>query len=216
MIMRPQSRFLGAMLISLAASTPAVAQSAQPARSRTVETAAAPPAARMKLSGLPYLAAVSSQLYRGAQPDDNGFAELKKLGVGIVVNLRHEPNEIARERSLVESRGMQYVSIPWRGKQDPKPEQVARFLSLLWENPDKKVFVHCERGAERTGVMVASYRISRDHWTSAQALDEMEAFRFRGMRFQHLKKFVREFPALLLTDPFLKRIGQVTSSSGQN
>jgi protein tyrosine/serine phosphatase len=77
---------------------------------------------------------------------------------------------------------------------------------LLRENPDKKVFVHCERGAERTGVMVASYRMSRDRWTPNQALDEMEAFRFRGLRFRHLKEFVREFPALLLTDPFLKRI----------
>ncbi len=94
-----------------------------------------------------------------------GFAELKKLGIGIVVNLRHEPDEIARERGLVEQQGMQYVSIPWRGKQDPKTEQVAQFLELLRANPDKKVFVHCERGAERTGVMVACYRMSSEQWT---------------------------------------------------
>jgi protein tyrosine/serine phosphatase len=101
---------------------------------------------------------------------------------------------------------MRYVSIPWRGKQDPKTEQVAEFLELLRANPNKKVFAHCERGAERTGVMVACYRMSSENWTPERALNEMEKFRFRGLRFGHLKKFVRDFPMLLLSDPFLKTI----------
>ena len=92
------------------------AQPSQPERQQTAETATPAPAARVKLTGLPYFGTVSTQLYRGAQPEDSGFAELKKLGIGIVVNLRHEPDEIARERGLVEQQGMQYVSIPWRGK----------------------------------------------------------------------------------------------------
>jgi protein tyrosine/serine phosphatase len=159
-------------------------------------------------AGLPHFAVVSSQLYRGAQPEDAGFAELKKLGIDIVVNLRHEADRIARERTLVEAQGMRYVSIPWRGKQDPKTEQMAQFLGLLRDNPDRKVFVHCQRGAERTGVMVACYRMSREHWTSDQALAEMEASRFRAGRFAHLERFVREFPTLLLRDPFLRAITQ--------
>jgi protein tyrosine/serine phosphatase len=156
---------------------------------------------------LPNFGSVSNQLYRGAQPADGGFAELKKRGIDIVVNLRHEPDEIVRERALVEAQGMRYVSIPWRGKQDPKTEQVAQFLSLLRENPDRRVFVHCERGAERTGVMVACYRMSREQWSPEQALNEMEAFRFRGLLFGHLKRFVRAFPGLFQSDSFLKPIG---------
>ena len=104
------------------------AQPSQSERQQTAGTATPAPAARVKLVGLPYFGNVSTQLYRGAQPQDTGFAELKKLGIGIVVNLRHEPDEIARERGLVEQQGMQYVSIPWRGKQDPKTEDVAQFL----------------------------------------------------------------------------------------
>ena len=152
-----------------------------------------------------------SALPRRAARAHPGFAELKKQGIHIVVNLRHEPDEIARERGLVEQQGMGYVSIPWRGKQDPKTEQVAQFLELLRANPNKKVFVHCERGAERTGVMVACYRMSSEQWTPEQALNEMEAFRFRGLRFGHLKKFVRAFPGLLLNDPFLKTLAQPSS-----
>jgi protein tyrosine phosphatase (PTP) superfamily phosphohydrolase (DUF442 family) len=203
--------FLIALAVSLLTAAQVAAQSAQPERQQTAGTATPAPTARVRLTGLPYFGTVSTQLYRGAQPDDSGFAELKKLGIGIVVNLRHEPNEIARERGLVEQQGMQYVSIPWRGKQDPKTEDVAQFLELLRASPDKKVFVHCERGAERTGVMVACYRISSERWTADQALNEMEAFRFRGLLFGHLKKFVRAFPGLLLNDPFLKTLAQPSS-----
>ena len=156
--------------------------------------------------GLRNYGVVNGQIYRGGQPENAGFAELKKIGIDIVVNLRHEPDEIARERALVEAQGIRYVSIPWRGKQDPNTEQVAEFLELIRDNAARKVFVHCERGAERTGVMVACYRMSRDHWTPGQALDEMERFGFRGLRFGHLKRFVREFPALLLRDPFLRDV----------
>ena len=213
--MKLDSRFLGLLFVALAVWVPAIAQTpaqpAPPARSRTAEAAAPSPTARVKLTGLPHFGTVSTQLFRGAQPEHPGFAELKKQGIDIVVNLRHEPDEIARERGLVEQQGMGYVSIPWRGKQDPKTEQVAQFLELLRANPNKKVFVHCERGAERTGVMVACYRMSSEQWTPEQALNEMEAFRFRGLRFGHLKKFVRAFPGLLLNDPFLKTLAQPSS-----
>jgi protein tyrosine/serine phosphatase len=199
--MRQPSSFRASLLVALALSAPIVAAS----RAQAVQPRVA---ARTPRVGLPHFGIVSDQLYRGAQPEAAGFAELKKLGIDIVVNLRHEPDWIARERALVEAQGMRYVSIPWRGKQDPKPEQAAEFLGVLRDNPDRKVFVHCQRGAERTGVMVACYRMSRENWTPEQALAEMETFRFRAGRFAHLERFVREFPTLLLRDPFLRAITQ--------
>jgi protein tyrosine/serine phosphatase len=69
---------------------------------------------------------------------------------------------------------------------------------------DKVVFVHCERGSERTGVMIACYRMSTDGWTAEQALTEMEAFGFRRFGFGHLKRFVREFPSLMRREPFAR------------
>jgi protein tyrosine/serine phosphatase len=199
--MKPNSCLLAVLLVALTEWSPADAQTpaqvAHPASTHTEQPAALVSAPRVKLPGLPRFGTVDNQLYRGGQPQPAGFAELKKMGIGIVVNFRHEGEEIARERALVEQQGLRYVSIPWRGKQDPRTEQVVEFLELLRANPDAKVFVHCERGSERTGVMVACYRMSRNHWTPDQALNEMEAFGFRGMRFGHLKKYVRAFPSLL-------------------
>jgi tyrosine-protein phosphatase SIW14 len=157
--------------------------------------------------GLPRFGMVTDHLYRGGQPEGRGFAELKGLGIDLVVNLRNEPDEIVRERALVEAQGLRYTSIPWRGKENPKPEQIAEFLGLLRANADKKVFVHCERGSERTGLMIACYRMSMEQWTADKALREMDAFGFRRFGFAHLKRFVREFPTLLTREPFLAKPG---------
>jgi protein tyrosine phosphatase (PTP) superfamily phosphohydrolase (DUF442 family) len=211
--MRPLSRLPGSLVALALSAVPAIgaldAQSIPPRPSAT-EGHAACTAARLRLAGLPNLGVVSDQLFRGAQPDAAGFGELKRLRIDIVVNLRHETDTIRRERPLVEAQGMRYVSIPWRGWDEPKVEQVAQFLSLLRDHPDRRVFVHCRRGSERTGVMVASYRMSRDHWTPEQALAEMEAFGFRS-RFSHLTRFVHRFPALLLRDPVLRSVTAMQS-----
>ena len=162
-------------------------------------------AQKVQRAGLPNFGTISQQLSRGGQPNPAGFEQLKKMGIDIIVNLRTETDEIAREQTLVQKQGMQSVSIPWHGSNNPSIEQIVQFLELLRANPDKRVFVHCERGAERTGVMVASYRISHDNWSGEQALNEMDRFGFRGIRFAHLKKFVRDLPSLFLSDPTLSK-----------
>jgi protein tyrosine/serine phosphatase len=199
------------LLIATCAVAPAGAQvTVQTGRSASAATATRAAATPAPRPGLPRFGTITTHLYRGGQPDDRGFAELKSMGIDVVVNLRHEENEIGRERALVEGLGLRYVSIPWRGKQEPNLAQMAEFLNLLRGNPDKRVFVHCERGSERTGVMIASYRMSAERWTPAEALAEMEAFGFRGLGFGHLKRFVREFPTLLMREPlFVKPILEV-------
>jgi len=152
-------------------------------------------------SALPNFGQVTPTLYRGGQPRREGYAELQKLGVTTVVNLRNDEDEVSEEKKRVEALGMRFVSLPWSGWDRPDNKQVAEFLRLLRANPGQKVFVHCRRGAERTGVMVAAYRIAAQGWTPGQALEEMEEFKFRGLWFGHLKRYVLRLPELLGSDP---------------
>lgn len=124
---------------------------------------------------------VTPQIYRGAQPDDHGLQQLKCLGIQIVVNLRHA-NEKAQpaEEGAAKKLGMEYVSIP-SSCRNPEDENVARFLRLVQEHPDKKIFVHCEFGIDRTGLMIAAYRIAEEGWTPERALAEMRANGFNWM-----------------------------------
>jgi protein tyrosine/serine phosphatase len=52
--------------------------------------------------------------------------------------------------------------------------------------------VHCHRGADRTGAVIACYRIAHDGWSSKQALNEAKSF---GMRWTQmgLKRYVESF-----------------------
>jgi protein tyrosine phosphatase (PTP) superfamily phosphohydrolase (DUF442 family) len=135
---------------------------------------------KLFLDGVPNFGEVTSQLLRGGQPTEQGFKELSKRGVGLVVNLRGDSKV---EREQVQKLGMQYVSIPWHCA-SPKDAQMAEFLKILRGNPDKKIFVHCRLGVDRTGMMIASYRIAEQGWTAARAQREMSAFGFDS--FHHM------------------------------
>jgi protein tyrosine phosphatase (PTP) superfamily phosphohydrolase (DUF442 family) len=200
------------LLLALAlGGASAWAQAVAPAKERSATTASpsvpvtAAPAAKVKLAGLPNLGKVGDRLYRGGQPEKEGYEELKKLGVQVVVNFRQSSEQDNdAEQARVEGLGMRYVEIPWRGLDDPSNAQIAEFLRLLKDNPDKTIFYHCRRGAERTGVMTAAYRMAFQRWTPEQALAEMEEFKFRGFWFRHLKRYVRSFPEQLQSDPHLQ------------
>jgi len=143
---------------------------------------------------------VSEFLYRGSRPNAQGFSELKKLDVETVVNLEGFWAN-GDERREVENLGMRYVNIPVGGWSTPSPATVARFLELIRDNPDQRIFVHCRFGDDRTGVMIAAYRMWRQNWTPEQALAEMHAFHYHSTWHPGLAKFVRKFPELLAADP---------------
>jgi protein tyrosine/serine phosphatase len=159
------------------------------------------PAEKSKVPGVPNFGKVNAQLYRSGQPSAEGFGKLKEMGVEIVVNFREDAKDISRERKRVEELGMRFVSIPWSAWDDPNDAQVAEFLSLVRANPERRIFVHCKHGRERTGTMLAAYRMALENWTPQQAADEMERFGFRGFWFRHLKKYVRTFRERLHSDP---------------
>lgn len=139
-------------------------------------------------------------LYRGGQPASAGFSALQAMGIGIVVNFRDERDEMATEERQVESLGIKYIGIPWSGRDEPSNVQVVQFLDLTRANPKTKIFVHCKRGADRTGVMVAAYRIAIEHETVAEAVSEMHQFHYAAFWLPQLKRYVRSLPGLLEKD----------------
>jgi protein tyrosine/serine phosphatase len=120
---------------------------------------------------------VEASLYRGAQPTEEGFRELAKLGVHTVVDLRGSGGRSSKEARIVGGLGMQYVNVPLDGFRAPTPEQVSKLLGILENQSDGPVFVHCRRGADRTGTILALYRIEHDHWGNEKALDEAKAMK---------------------------------------
>ena len=157
---------------------------------------------KLRINGIPNAGKITEVLYRGAQPREVGFSELKILGVATIVDLRQEDREtIAWERKHVESLGMRFVHIPVDGWSPPSDEQVAQFLFLLRDNPGKKIFVHCRFGDDRTSVFIAAYRMAMEKWSSEQATKEMYFFGFNGFWHPSMKVFVHDFPSHLTNAP---------------
>ena len=115
--------------------------------------------------------AVNDHIYRGAQPSSQGFKELAKMGIKTVIDLRDKRTQADREKQMVESLGMKYVGIPM-SMHAPTDDQVAKALSVLNSTESAPVFLHCLGGRDRTGAVIACYRIAHDGWDNQKALAE--------------------------------------------
>ena len=172
-----------------------------PLQPATASASFGAPAEKLKLAGVPRAGKVSDVLFRGAQPSAQGLAELKKLGITTIVDLRGNRGPVAFERRQAETLGMRFIDIPVLGWSTPSNEQVAQFLKLFKDDPQQKIFVHCYYGEDRSGVMVAAYRIAQQNWTADQAVAEMYSFGFHYHLYPGMKSYVREFPGQFATDP---------------
>ncbi|HTQ85749.1 MAG TPA: tyrosine-protein phosphatase [Candidatus Solibacter sp.] len=178
------------------------AQSAQisPAVTACVATAAPSVPAQNSLRGVANFGQVTPTLFRGGQPTSEGYRELKQMGIETVISFRHEKGENSLERRAVEAQGMRFVSLPWHAWEDPTDQQVSQFLLLLSSNSQSKVYVHCQQGRDRTGTMVAIYRVAVEHWCPASAVAEMKAYHYHHFFFPGLETYVQNLPQRLAND----------------
>jgi len=142
----------------------------------------------MEVQGLPNLYRVSDDLYRGALPTTQGLQELKKLGVRTVIDLRESDDNQAKMAEL----GLIYEHIPMTAFH-VKDDHVVQFLRIAGDPGRAPIFVHCQRGADRTGLMCAIYRIAFQGWTKEQAIAEMTQGGFRfNHGYQNVVNYIRD------------------------
>ncbi|MFH1370090.1 MAG: dual specificity protein phosphatase family protein [Planctomycetota bacterium] len=125
-------------------------------------------ATKINLPGVPNLYKVSDDLYRGAQPSEDGFKQLEKSGIKTVVNLRSSHSD----HDMLTGANLNYEHIPMTAWH-PKNEDVVKFLKIAADANLTPVFVHCKRGADRTGLMCAIYRVAVQGWSKDEAIEEM-------------------------------------------
>lgn len=145
-------------------------------------------AQRLELQGVPNFHKVSDELYRGAQPTAEGMRQLKKLGIKTVVNLR----TFRSDRKEIADSGLAYehIHVTMWHLQD---KDVVRFLQIVTDRNRTPVFVHCRRGADRTGTMCAVYRIVVQGWSKSEAIEEMTkgGFGFHSL-WQNLIEYIHK------------------------
>ncbi|HEV8415724.1 MAG TPA: tyrosine-protein phosphatase [Bryobacteraceae bacterium] len=144
-------------------------------------------------SGLPNFKIVNDRILRGGQPSDDGFKKLAERGVKTVVDLRWvDEHDIPREKQIVEADGMRFISVPMKGLSAPSLTQMTKVLGILEDSNSWPVFIHCRRGADRTGTVLACYRISHDHWQNQKALEEAKTYGLSSFE-RAMRSFIQHF-----------------------
>jgi hypothetical protein len=151
----------------------------------------------LKCEGVDNLHRVSKVLYRGAQPTEEGFKNLSKMGIKMVISLRsfHGDSDDIGDLPLKYKR-FTFNTLHAEDK------EISGFLKLVSDPKNQPVFVHCLHGSDRTGMMCAAYRVTFEGWTKDQAIDEWTkgGFGFHRM-FKSLVKYFRKTDLKSLAPP---------------
>ena len=152
-----------------------------------------PPVERLQKQGLPNLARVERNIYRGGRPqlDRGGMESLRALGIKTIVNLQggdlispkmsrfpgwslivrakepgEEPENIAQEISAARTDAILDVNIPLSSLDpvtDAEAAELDRVLTMIAaSSPDNPIYIHCEHGKDRTGLVLGLYRMRYD------------------------------------------------------
>jgi protein tyrosine/serine phosphatase len=145
-----------------------------------------------QIAGIPRFGQVNPYLYRGGQPTETALEALAQLGIVTVLDLRAEGVRGMAEERTTKALGMHYISIPMRGLRAPSKEQIDRAMSVLQDTKNWPVFVHCHHGVDRTGTVIACYRIQFESWPNERAKKEAEGY---GMHMveRGMKNFILNF-----------------------
>jgi len=151
---------------------------ASDSRVRCIENALA----GMPADDVPNLHRVATNLYRSGQPSPRGFEVLAKCGIRTAINLR----AVGRDEFVIEGLALRvrlarFPLHAW-GIQSEYPTVVAALRALRKATHHGPTLVHCEQGSDRTGAIVALYRITYESWKTEKALREMEE-RLYGFNF---------------------------------
>lgn len=142
---------------------------------------------------------VSHKLYRSAQPKRKAFTLIDTAGFTDVINLRTLWSDINRAGAT--SLNLHHVRVNTRRMNEADLLAVFKII----RKAKGKVLVHCWHGSDRTGTVIAMYRILYDGWSKEQALEEMQygAYGFHPM-FQNLPRLIREIDI----EAFKKKIAE--------
>jgi hypothetical protein len=147
---------------------------------------------------IPNLHRVSAALYRSGQPTPEGLRLLQTRAVlsdgdppiRTVLSLREFHADLPAGQARPSFPAFERIKMAsWH----PEHEDAIRFLRIVTDPAAQPVLVHCRHGADRTGTMIAVYRIVIEGWSKKAALREMTqgGYGFHPV-WQDLVRFVED------------------------
>jgi tyrosine-protein phosphatase SIW14 len=142
---------------------------------------------------------IDEKLWRSAQPDRTEMQHLHHRGIRNIVSLRRfHTDENIISSSLKKSSPPTLHHIPMRAGNIDEND-ILRALRCI-EQCDGPTLVHCWHGADRTGAVIAAYRMVHHNWSAEKAITELHDPRFghHANVYPNIEKLLRnlDVPAL--------------------
>ncbi len=130
---------------------------------------------------------LDDDVYRSEQPSQRGFQEIRDAGIRTVLNLRDR----STDAPLLQGLGLDLVEVPMTAGNFTETD-IIKALKVI-RDARKPVLIHCQRGADRTGVVAAMYRIVCEGWTKDDAIDELVhgGYGFNRIWYRNIPAYIR-------------------------
>ncbi|EPQ9049355.1 glycosyltransferase [Cronobacter turicensis] len=102
---------------------------------------------------------IEGELYRSAQPDATDIAEYsERYHIRTILNLRDEPRGdwYEQEKASADVHGIQLVDYPLSSSKEISVREAEKLAELMKTLP-RPLLIHCDHGANRTGLVSAIY-----------------------------------------------------------
>ena len=144
---------------------------------------------------------VSDDIYRSAQPAGETAAAMKEMGIKSILNLRHYHPEDSEE---FKKTGI----ILYSYKMDAGSASIKDLTEVLKiiQNAPKPILIHCHYGSDRTGFIIAGYRMVIMGWTAEKAIEELRkgGYGYHELEFPHIMKELREMDVQAVRNAVIK------------
>ena len=114
------------------------------------------------------------------------------MGIKTVVNLRGKDEGVLKEQAEARTKRLRYFNIPFERAGRPHDVDIEKVLSIINTPEYQPVFVHCKEGVDRTGTVIAVYRIAHDGWTSREAQAEANRYGMHAWAMG-MKNYIHDF-----------------------
>jgi protein tyrosine/serine phosphatase len=121
-----------------------------------------------QLQGVANLYKVTDYLYRSEQPTAEGMKNIERMGIKTIIDLK----VIDSDSDEIRGTGLHLEELsvkPWH----IEDEDVVRVLRIIRKRENGPFLIHCWKGEDRAGVMIAMFRIIEQGWTKEEAIQEM-------------------------------------------
>jgi len=112
------------------------------------------------------------KIWRGGQPkNEEDYLQLKKQGIKTIINLRWDIS-VEESKKQAHKHGFKFINVPMKATDQPDEKNVNKVLNALRNPSNQPVFLHCQHGKDRTGLISALYRVEFQNWYASQAREE--------------------------------------------